>query len=102
MVVFGLENLVFLLCPHRILAGSNMGPLALGRHMLLMFLKVMLLLIVAAMAAGVGGVAYRLCDSSRIAFWIGTWLAAVLLAIGLVPAVSWAYRRYDPSTDTPP
>jgi hypothetical protein len=101
LLVYGVENLVFLLYPYRLPVGGAFDLASMGRQMLIVFLKLIALAVVAGCAAAVGGLAY-LVSRSGAAFVAGSWLATVLVAIGVVPLVSWAYARFDPSTDTPP
>jgi hypothetical protein len=101
LLVYGLENLVFLLYPFRAHLGGGFDLSSMGRQMLIMFLKLVALGVVAGCAAAVGGAAYFVTRSGA-AFLAGSWLATVAVAIGVVPMVSWAYGRFDPSTDTPP
>ena len=101
LLVFGLENLVFLLFPYRMPAGGGLDVQIMGRQMLIMFLKVCGLALLAGLAAGIGGIGYFVADSRR-AFVVGAWIAATFLGLACVPVVGWAYRRFDPSTDTPP
>lgn len=101
VLVFGLENLMFLLFPYRPASGTGMDMQTMGRQMVLMFLKFIVLLLVVGVAAGIGGVVYLMTDS-MIATVVALWASSMLLSVGIVPAVSLAYRRFDPSMDTPP
>lgn len=97
LLVFALENLVFLLFPYRMATGDLQSQ---GRTMLLVFLKFILLFLLAGIAAGVGGLAY-LATESWIAFAAAAWTVATILALSILPLLCWAFRRLDPSTDIP-
>jgi hypothetical protein len=101
LLVYGVENLVFLLYPYRNPVGGGFDLASMGRQMLIVFLKLMALMAVAGCAAAVGGLAY-LVSGSWAAVLAGSWLATILAAVAVVPLVSWAYLKFDPSTDTPP
>lgn len=101
-IVFGMDNLVFLLFPVR-LAPSTPGDFQhTGRAMVEMFLKMVGMGLCCGVAAGLGGLVYWLTDGMWLAFLITTWLALTAAAVALVPCVAWAYGCFDVSTDTPP
>ena len=99
LLLAGIENLAFLLLPHRQTAPTELG--ALGRQMLMILLKLLATAvpvgIAGAFAAVVFGVSRSLPAAVAAAFVV---LAAQALA--LVPLVALAYSRFDPSADTPP
>jgi hypothetical protein len=99
LLLVGVENLTFLLFPHRQAAPTELGML--GRQMLLLLLR----LLIVAFACGIAGAcaAAALAASGSPAF--GVAVAVVVLglqALALVPLVALAYNRFDPSSDTPP
>jgi hypothetical protein len=100
-LLFGLENLFFLLFPTRTLHASPGDFQSFGRQMVVMIAKMFLLGLSAGVAALPGLLAYWLSGWRWPAFALGSWLALVLQAIAVVPFVAWAYRRFDVSTDTP-
>jgi hypothetical protein len=100
LLVFGMENLMFLWYPYRQFGGfSDMQ--AYGRQMMIMLLKMLLLGLVAGVAVGLGFAANWLAGGSTLAFVVVSWLSVCGLSIGLLPAIAHAYRQFDPSTDTP-
>jgi hypothetical protein len=102
ILVFGLENLIFLLYPYRLATAGGLDLQVFGRQMVLMFGKFVVLVLTAGLAAGIGGVVYLLSGRALPAFVAGTWLSVLVMAAGMVPLVTLAYRRFDPSRDTPP
>lgn len=99
LLLVGLENLTFLLFPHRQAAPTELG--AMGRQMVLFFMKLLAMMFTLGVAAAVGGLAFFLTRSFPAA--VGA--AAVILtfaALGSVPLVAAAYRRFDPGSDVPP
>ena len=100
-LLFGLDYLLFLLFPSRMAAATPGDLQFIGRTMLEMFAKMIVLACCCGASAAVGWAGY----------WIsgGSWAAAlgmagfVLLFCGclIVPCIAWAYCRFDVSIDTP-
>jgi hypothetical protein len=106
LFVFAFENLVFLWFPCR-LANLGAGDFqAFGRQMLIMFLKFMLVMVVASLTAGTGALAWWLVSETwPAAAWpmaaATGWCVIMAFGLGLVPLVALAFRDFDPSLDTP-
>jgi hypothetical protein len=100
LLLVGVENLLFLLFPSRGAAIS--GELgAMGRQVVLIVAKLLVVVFACGVATGLAVAAMALTHSALLA--IGVAFAALAVqAISLVPLVALAYRRFDPSTDTPP
>jgi Putative ABC exporter len=101
VLIFAIENLVFLLFPTRMTAIGTGDMQAVGRHMLLMFVKMVTLALTAGLAAAGGGLAWLIAGKSTAAMVGGAALAVVALGAALVPCLGFAFRRFDPSRDTP-
>lgn len=101
-LVFALENLVFLLFPARMTPATPGDLQHVGRAMVEMMVKMLVLALGCGVAAGLGGIAYLLCGSSWIAAVAVSWSVLVLQCAILVPCVAAAYRKFDVSVDTPP
>jgi Putative ABC exporter len=100
LLVFAVENLVFLVFPTRLAPGADIQ--AVGRQMLVMFIKLLVLGFATSVAAGVGGLFWFVGGKSFEAFAAGALPGTLLVGVGLIPLVALAYRRFDPSLDTPP
>jgi len=101
-LLFAVENLVFLLMPTRLTTGSPADLQAIGRNVLLQFLK-MVTLAVAVVAAGAVGVAVWLLTGHNLAAGLAVaWLALAAAGVALVPVVAAAYDHFDVGHDTPP
>jgi hypothetical protein len=100
LLLVGVENLLFLLFPSRGAAIS--GELgAMGRQVVLIVTKLLVVVFACGVATGLAVAAMALSHSALLA--IGVAFAALAVqGISLVPLVALAYRRFDPSTDTPP
>lgn len=101
LVIYAVENAIFLLYPVR-LASTGPGDMQfLGRQVMLIFMKLAILLVAVAMAAAGGAAAYFVFGRN---VWAGGALAITVLtalALCLVPVVAETYRRFDPSQHTP-
>jgi len=101
-VLFEIDNLLFLLFPSRQMTGRPTDVQFIGRTMLMMFAKFILLAITAALVAGAGFLVYLAVGKVPLAIvGAGTFVLAIISA-ALVPGVAWAFRRFDISTETPP
>jgi hypothetical protein len=101
-LVFALENLVFLLFPSRMMSATPGDLQHVGRTMVEMMVKMLVLVACCGAAAGFGAIAYLVCGSSWIAAVAVSWSVLALQCAILVPCVAAAYRKFDVSVDTPP
>ncbi len=101
VLIFGIENLVFLLFPTRVTAIGTGDMQAVGRQMLVMFIKLGALFVAGGLAAATGGLAWLITGRSNIAIVAGAALAVLALGVALIPCLGFAFRRFDPSRDTP-
>ena len=101
ILMFATENLIFLISPSR---PATVGPgdfSILGRQIFTLFLRAVVVMIGSGIAAIAGGVAYL--ATNRSISVLTTVTAAILLAesAALIPALAWAFTRFDPSLHTP-
>lgn len=100
LMVFAIENLVFLWFPYRVFFVGAADLQAIARQMLIMLLKFFALSIAAGIAAGAGGIAYWLTGGSWPAFFAAAWCVLAGAGLSLVPFVASAFKSFDPSLDT--
>jgi len=100
-LLFAVENLFFLLFPIRMKAATPADLQHVGRTMVEMFVKIIVLGVVCCTAGGFGWAAYWLSGGSQVAAVAAAWPILATAAVVLLPCVSWAYRRFDVSVDTP-
>ena len=100
-VLFGVENLLFLLFPVRMVSGTAASFQHFGRGVVEVFLKTVSLAVAAGIAAAAGALAFVLLEGSWIAALAVAWLTLAALAVLLIPCVAWAFCRFDVSRDTP-
>lgn len=101
-LVFALENLLFLLFPARAMGATPGDVQAMGRNMLLLLAK-MIVLVPALVVAGVAGaLAYWLAGHSIAVALPAAGLVLAVCDAALVPLVGLAFKRFDVARDTPP
>ena len=98
-LLLGIDKFVFYLYPTRLAKGAPGDFQNAGRQMLFMFLK-MLLLFAGLGIVGVATIPGVMFQSPLLA---AVSASAVLLieCAGLVPLLTYAFERFDPSVDTP-
>jgi hypothetical protein len=95
------ENLLFLWYPSRLTPMGPGDPQFMGRQMLMMFVRMLLIGIAIGVAAGVMGLAWWAGIQSWPVQWIIGWCVLTAEGLAMIPAVVAAYRRFDPSMDMP-
>jgi hypothetical protein len=97
----GLENLFFLLFPSRPLTGGTFDVQAMGRMMLLVFVKLLVIGISLGAAVGLGFLAYFLFGRSAEVGFATTWVLATALSFAPIPLTALAFTRLDVARDVP-
>jgi Putative ABC exporter len=97
---YAVENLLFLWYPSRVVAGQ-FDVMAIGRQVIFMLAKMLGLGLGLGLAALVGTIVYFLDGRNAVPAIACSWLTMVAAALGLVPLVGEAFRRFDVSRDVP-
>jgi hypothetical protein len=95
------ENLIFLLFPTRPAAASPGDFQVLGRQAIQLVMKAVAVIVGCVLAFGIAGTLAMLVGGSLALLAL---VAAVILLVEsatLIPAIAWAFSRFDPSVDTP-
>ncbi len=109
-LLIGLDNLLFLLFPVRIMAATPGDFQTLGRNVLLSFGKLIGLTAVGTLAALPGlvfaglAIELQLGLSERTLWVIGLavgWVVLLVVGVALVPVIALAFRCFDVGRDTP-
>jgi hypothetical protein len=100
-LVFGLENLIFLLYPTRMMATSPGDFQAMGRNIVYTLSKMFTLGVIGFAAATAGLLAYFLTGENFVAALAAGWPVVFAAGIGMVPLVGLAFWWYDVGRDTP-
>jgi hypothetical protein len=105
LLLFGIENLLFLWYPARPPATAGDFQM-MGRNMLLMAAKFLIVGLIGGITGLVGVLVYHLTEMADGPSWPASltvvWLMVSGFAIGLVPLLAMAFRRFDVARDTPP
>lgn len=99
LLLVAIENLTFLLFPHRPGPPAELGQL--GRQMVLIVLKLLITAVACGIAGGCAAVIFAVSGSLTAAVAVAVVVLGVE-AMALVPLIGLAYSRYDPISDTPP
>ena len=102
LLLFGIENTMFLLYPVRAAQATPGDVSQLGRQVVMFILKMLVSMVAVAFAGALGFAAYLTFGRSMAAGLIVAWLVLATVAVSSVPLVGLAYRSFDPSVDTPP
>lgn len=102
VLLFGAQNLLFLLFPARMAPATAADLQHFGRAMVLWLLELIALVACGGVAALVGLAALWLTGWSWTAALIASWSVLTIEAVAIIPTIAWAYRRFDVSLDTPP
>ncbi len=100
LLLFGLENLIFLIFPLRTTSATAGDFQFMGKYTLLAMFKMLLLFVCLAIAAA-GGIVYLIVPQ----IWLAVACCAALLLIMdavVVLLATQAFLRFDVSLDTPP
>lgn len=101
LLLFAIENLIFLLFPSRPAAASPGDFQVLGRQVVVMAIKMFVLVIACMPPAIISGFIYVFSGNSQTALVASAVPLLLAETAGLVPLMAWAFNRYDPSVDTP-
>lgn len=101
VLILALNNLLFLLYPVRLAAGTAFDFQMFGRMMLSFALLFLMLIPALGVPAAIGGVAYLVSGYSTMAFAVTAWLVLAIELVPLVLALAWAFWRFDVSTQIP-
>ncbi len=99
-LIYMAENFVFLLFPFRLGPNNGQDLQTMLRVMLTMLLKFGLICALLGAAAGLGGLVYYF-TKTEIAAYVIAWVTVVASCVGLLAALGWAFKRFDPAMDTP-
>lgn len=100
LLIFALDNLLFLLFPGRLMATPGDFQ-TLGRNVLYLFLKMIVLLLTATVAGVAAWVVYLLSQENWLATLATAWVMILAVAICLFPLLTFAFHRFDVSRDVP-
>jgi len=100
LLVFGLDNLLFLWFPSRVVAASPGDFQALGRNVLVLLSKILALGVAGGLSAGMWFVVSELLGF-EVAGLLSAWLTLTIFAGALVPLLALAFDSFDVARDMP-
>ncbi len=100
-LLFGVDNLLFLLFPFRAVATTPGDLQHIGRTMVEFFAKMFVLALCCGAAAALGAAGYWISGGSWIAALTLSWAGLLLCGCLIVPCIAWAFRKFDVAADTP-
>lgn len=100
LLLFAVENLLFLLFPSRSVA-FNPGDIQGFGHQVVLFMVKMFALFGCITVSVVAGVVVSMAARSVLAVVAVAWITLLLEAAAFLPLLSWAFRRFDPSMHQP-
>lgn len=99
-LLLGIENILFLLFPTRLVRATPGDMQFVGRQMVMMFVKALIIGFVLAIASSFGGLLYLARESISSGI-TGAWLIVSAFAMATIPLAGWAFKQFDPSIHTP-
>ena len=97
MLLYGVENLVFLLFPSKLVPVGRVDFDFIGRNLVEFVLKTFIVFTVIAIARSVGIAAQRFTGEFFFTFGITSWLMLTYCAAMFIPMMAWAFRRFNVS-----
>ncbi len=101
LMLFGIENTLFLMMPTRTSTFSPGDFQVFGRQLLFMIVKGFVVSLAWGLAVLVGAAVAYLLSGNRIAGGAVAWVVLMGFSVLTVPCVAWAFRRHDISLDSP-
>jgi hypothetical protein len=100
-LLMAMENLIFLLFPTRAAAASPGDFQVLGRQVAQLVMKAMAVMIGFLIAMGFAVPIYIMLGGPVVVLTAVAALVLLIETAALIPAIAWAYNRFDPSIDVP-
>jgi hypothetical protein len=97
----GIDNVFFLLYPARPITGGTFDLEAMGRVMVLIFVKAIIVCCTGALAVGCGFVAYYVLGQNMKAGYVFSLVVMTALSLIPIPVAAWALVRLDVARDVP-
>ncbi|NNE21421.1 MAG: hypothetical protein HKN11_02315 [Rhizobiales bacterium] len=94
LLLYGLENLVFLLFPSKLVPVGRVDFDFLGRTLVDFVLKTFVIFTALGLARIAGLVAQKISDENWFSFGIASWLTLAVIGLMIIPALGFAFRRF--------
>jgi hypothetical protein len=100
VLLFGIENLLFLLAPMRV-GGGIADVQRIGRQLLVFLVKGLILAVCAGLVGGAGVAGYWVAGRSWPAACVAGWIVLCAVDAGMIMLIAEVFRRFDVSADMP-
>lgn len=100
-LLFALENMLFLFFPVRVMATSPGDFQAMGRNMLMVMAKMIILMVVGTAAVIAGWIVYFITGEGLLPGVAVAWMIVVVAGAAMLPLVSFAFQKFDVTRDIP-
>lgn len=100
LLLFAIENLMFLLHPTRFVSSGPGDLQGSGRTMMLMFVKLLILSLALGLAGGFGALTHVFTNSLAAA-GAAALVVMIIEIAAMLALMAAAFKRYDPSIHTP-
>lgn len=101
-LMYGLENLLFLVFPMRLTQNTPGDLQSVGRHVVQTLTKILALMVVIGLAALLAVWVYYTMGHSEHLALLSAWAVLTLAGLALIPPIMAAFQNYDVGRDTPP
>jgi len=101
LLMYSVENTMFLLMPTKSQAFSPGDFQLFGRQLLFLLVKSLVVGIIWGIALGAGALVYLLAGRNELASGLTTWTLLSVASIASITAVAMAFNYHDVSRDTP-
>ncbi len=101
VLLFGVQNFVFLLVPTRLVTNTPGDMQHIGRNMMVFFFMAFLLSLGLGLAGGLGALASWILGWQMWTFYLVFFIALSMVCAFIVPLVAWGFERFNVSEDIP-
>ena len=97
LLLFGVENVMFLLFPSKLVPVGRVDFDFLGRTLVDFMIKTMIVISCVAVARLAGIIAQQQTGEQWVSFGVASVIVLSAFALMTVPAMAWAFRRFNVS-----
>ena len=95
LLLYGIENLIFLMFPTRLVPVGRVDFDFFGRTFVEFMIKTIILSAACGLAIGVGLTVLQATGHSRLLFVLASWLTLLIVALSVLPLLGFAFRRFN-------
>jgi len=95
LLLYGLEDLIFLSFPTKLVPVGRLDFDFLGRAIVDFIMKTIIIFVALGVARAVGLAAQRAAGQSWLSFGLASWLTLALIGLLIIPLLAYAFRRFS-------